>query len=383
MDAAELPDDDYPMILNTGRLQHQWHTMTKTGKVAKLNKLNPGPSVEVHPDDAAALGISDGRQVELVSRRGRAVLPAVITDRVRPGNTWVPFHWNDEHGENLAINAVTNDAVDPDSLQPEFKVCAVRLIPVPVEPSLPIPADSPELTEDEKVYLAGFFAGIEGGAPGVPVLPTPAPVSAGARLWIDGMLAGRFSRLDAGSVAGAAATGTGPLVLWASQTGNAEEFAGKLGDRLKDARLQAMDDVELSDLADAEKVLIVTSTFGDGGPPDNGADFWERLESPDAPSLAGLRYSVLGIGDRSYDNFCGHAKSLDTRLADLGATRLLDRAECEAYDDQPMAQWADAVLGLMASLARHLPRRRLPHPRRRHRSPARTRSPRRCAATSG
>ena len=163
------------------------------------------------------------------------------------------------------------------------------------------------------------------------------------------MLAGRFSRLDAGTVAGAAATGTGPLVLWASQTGNAEEFAGKLGDRLEDARLQAMDDVELSDLADAEKVLIVTSTFGDGGPPDNGADFWERLESPDAPSLAGLRYSVLGIGDRSYDNFCGHAKSLDTRLADLGATRLLDRAECEAYDDQPMAQWADAVLGLMAS----------------------------------
>ena len=56
MDAAELPDDDYPFVLNTGRLQHQWHTMTKTGKVAKLNKLNPGPFVEIHPDDAAALG---------------------------------------------------------------------------------------------------------------------------------------------------------------------------------------------------------------------------------------------------------------------------------------------------------------------------------------
>jgi len=350
MDAAELPDDDYPMILNTGRLQHQWHTMTKTGKVAKLNKLNPGPSVEIHPDDAAALGISDGRQVELVSRRGRAVLPAVVTDRVRPGNTWVPFHWNDAHGENLAINAVTNDAVDPDSLQPEFKVCAVRLIPVPAESSIPTTfPGAPEFTENEKVYLAGFFAGIEQGAPGVPMLPAPAPVSARARLWIDGMLAGRFSRLEVGTEAGDAATGTGPLVLWASQTGNAEEFAGKLGERLKYARLQAMDDVELSDLADAEQVLIVTSTFGDGGPPDNGADFWERLESPDAPSLAGLRYSVLGIGDRSHDNFCGHAKSLDSRLADLGATRLLDRAECEAYDDQPMAQWADSVLGLMAS----------------------------------
>ncbi len=95
MDAAELPDDEFQMVLNTGRLQHQWHTMTKTGKVAKLNKLNSAPSIEIHPGDAAALDIWDGRQVEVSSRRGRAVLPAVVTDRVRPGNTWVPFHWND------------------------------------------------------------------------------------------------------------------------------------------------------------------------------------------------------------------------------------------------------------------------------------------------
>ncbi|PRC41800.1 molybdopterin oxidoreductase, partial [Mycobacterium sp. ITM-2017-0098] len=347
MDAAELPDDDFPMVLNTGRLQHQWHTMTKTGKVAKLNKLNPGPFVEIHPDDAAALGISDGREVELVSRRGRAVLPAVVTDRVRPGNTWVPFHWNDEHGAHLTINALTNDAVDPDSLQPEFKVCAVRLTPVPVESVVPVPASAPELTAEEKLYLTGFLAGIEDGLPGVPVLPATAPVGATARLWIDGLLAGRYSRL--GTAAPEARAAAGPLVLWASQTGTAEEFAGRLGERLRGARLRAMDDVELADLSQAGEVVIVTSTFGDGGPPDNGADFWERLESPEAPSLDGLRYTVLGIGDRSYDNFCGHAKSLDTRLADLGASRMLDRAEYEAYDDQPLAQWADSVVGLIAA----------------------------------
>jgi sulfite reductase (NADPH) flavoprotein alpha-component len=68
------------------------------------------------------------------------------------------------------------------------------------------------------------------------------------------------------------------------------------------------------------------------------------LESPAAPALDGVRYAVLGIGDRAYDNFCGHAKSLDTRLAALGATRVLDRAECEAYDDEPMAAWADQVI---------------------------------------
>ncbi|MDG4666499.1 bifunctional nitrate reductase/sulfite reductase flavoprotein subunit alpha [Mycobacterium sp. 236(2023)] len=341
VDAAELPDGDYPMVLNTGRLQHQWHTMTKTGKVAKLNKLNPGPFVEVHPDDAAALQISDGTDVELVTRRGRAVLPAVVTDRVRPGNTWVPFHWNDEHGENLTINALTNDAVDPDSLQPEFKVCAVRLTPIPVV------SGEPELTDDEKIYVAGFLAGIEDGLPGVPVLPSHAPVSARARLWVDGLLAGRYSRLENPETPTEA--GGGPLVLWASQTGNAEEFAGRLGERLSGARLRAMDDVDLADLTGAGEIVIVTSTFGDGGPPDNGADFWERLESPDAPTLDGVRYSVLGIGDRSYDNFCGHAKSLDARLADLGATRMLDRADCEAYDDQPMTQWADSVVGLVSS----------------------------------
>ena len=100
--AAELPDDDYPFVLNTGRLQHQWHTLTKTGKVAKLNKLNPGPFVEIHPDDAARLGIADGDPVEVASRRGRAVLPAVVTDRVLPGGCFAPFHWNDLFGEYLS-----------------------------------------------------------------------------------------------------------------------------------------------------------------------------------------------------------------------------------------------------------------------------------------
>ena len=67
----ELPDDDYPLVLNTGRLQHQWHTMTKTGKVAKLNKLDSGPFVEIHPADAVALGIADGRPGR-ARRRGAA-----------------------------------------------------------------------------------------------------------------------------------------------------------------------------------------------------------------------------------------------------------------------------------------------------------------------
>src|SRR5690606_4721449 len=130
----EMPDDDYPFLLNTGRLQHQWHSMTKTGRIDKLTKLTGEPFVEIHPDDARALELAPGDQLEITSRRGRAVLPARISDRVRPGDCFAPFHWNDEQGEYLTINAVTNDAVDPESLQPEFKQCAValrRVAPMP------------------------------------------------------------------------------------------------------------------------------------------------------------------------------------------------------------------------------------------------------------
>ena len=170
--------------------------------------------------------------------RGRAVLPAVVTDRVRPGNCFVPFHWNDEHGEYLTINALTNDAVDPESLQPEFKVCAVSLRPVKVV-SAPSASDliaaelglgntRPTLIEDEKLYLAGFLTGIGDTPAGVPVLPAGAPVRNEVRLWIDGLLAGRYIRSADGAAKPAAAVAAdGPLVLWASQTGNAEEFAGE------------------------------------------------------------------------------------------------------------------------------------------------------------
>ncbi|WP_374613559.1 molybdopterin oxidoreductase family protein, partial [Gordonia sp. (in: high G+C Gram-positive bacteria)] len=179
LDPAEMPDDDYPFLLNTGRLPHQWHTMTKTGRVAKLNKLNPEPFVEIHPDDADRLGITAADKVEVASRRGRAVLPARISDRVRPGNCFVPFHWNDVFGEHLAINAVTSDAVDPLSQQPELKVCAVTLIRVPgsrgdVDDAPVVAAGSPKLAEAlgvsgvkapamtpaERLYLAGLVAGV-------------------------------------------------------------------------------------------------------------------------------------------------------------------------------------------------------------------------------
>lgn len=120
---AEEPDDEYPVLLTTGRVVAQYQSGAQTRRVDELNAAAPGPFVELHPRLARRLGAAEGDPVAVVSRRGRAVAPARITPSIRPDTVFMPFHWP---GEGRA-NTLTNPALDPISRMPEFKVCAVRV----------------------------------------------------------------------------------------------------------------------------------------------------------------------------------------------------------------------------------------------------------------
>jgi anaerobic selenocysteine-containing dehydrogenase len=118
------PDDEFPFVLNTGRNVYHFHSRTKTGRSEVLNRHAPRAYVEVHPDDAARLGIGTGDLVEIVSRQGRWEGPALMVDTVRPGEVFIPFHYGNGNG---AANQHTLYARDPVSKQPQFKSSPVAV----------------------------------------------------------------------------------------------------------------------------------------------------------------------------------------------------------------------------------------------------------------
>ncbi|HKB24655.1 MAG TPA: formate dehydrogenase subunit alpha [Methylomirabilota bacterium] len=122
-EAAELPDADFPFVLNTGRLLYHWHGGTLTRRVQGLLELAPHLEVAIHPSDARRLGVETGTRVRVESRRGELAGYARVTEAVRPGALFVPF----VKLEESAANFLTNSAFDPSSKIPEYKVCAVRV----------------------------------------------------------------------------------------------------------------------------------------------------------------------------------------------------------------------------------------------------------------
>ena len=121
---AELPDEEYPFLMNTGRQLYHWHTGTMTRRAKGLDAREPVPTVELNPEDAAAMGVRDGDQVRVTSRRNSMLIGARLSDRVRPKQVFIPFHFRE-----AAANLLTNAALDPYAKIPEFKVTAVRVEP--------------------------------------------------------------------------------------------------------------------------------------------------------------------------------------------------------------------------------------------------------------
>lgn len=119
----EVPDDEYPLALTTGRVVYQYLSGNQTRRIGFLVQQCPEPYVEIHPETAAKLEVSDGERVKVVSRRGEAVFPALVVKTIRPDTIFIPYHW----GEQLAANNLTNPKLDPTSKIPEYKACAARI----------------------------------------------------------------------------------------------------------------------------------------------------------------------------------------------------------------------------------------------------------------
>lgn len=192
-------------------------------------------------------------------------------------------------------------------------------------------------------------------------IPEDAPFNEDQRAWLSGFLAGLHSRLAMQHPAPAAAqaetaSAHPPLrILYGSQTGNAESVAEDAAATAKnqgfDVTVRGLDEIALDELAGDTYVLIVTSTYGEGEMPDNAELFWEALSATTAPRLEGLAYGVLALGDTGYDGFCKAGKLIDTRLEQLGAQRVIGRADCDVDYEAQAASWVDSAVATLVTLA--------------------------------
>ena len=196
----------------------------------------------------------------------------------------------------------------------------------------------------------------------VPVLPESAPFTPEQRAYLNGFLAGLFSRAPVAGAAAAAPPAAHPLaplaVLFGSQTGTAEKLARRIA---KEAgrhgfapTIHDLAKYPTAQLASEYRALIVTSTYGDGEPPDNARAFWDFLASDASPNLPNLRFSVCALGDQSYAKFCGFGRDLDARLEKLGAKRAHARADCDVDYEEPFVQWLHAALAALSDGQRPL-----------------------------
>ena len=194
--------------------------------------------------------------------------------------------------------------------------------------------------------------------PPVPLIPDNAPFSPEQRAWLNGFFAGVFTRTS-GSQPSALSSQLAPqalqplTILFGSQTGTAEGLAKNMakeaGKRGFAATVLDMAQADLARLTGEKNLLVVTSTYGDGEPPDNAKALYLALKAAGDRPLTYVRFSVCALGDTNYAQFCQCGKDLDAWLERLGATRVTPRTDCDLDYDAPFTAWLDAALNALSS----------------------------------
>ncbi|MFF2290238.1 assimilatory sulfite reductase (NADPH) flavoprotein subunit [Peribacillus butanolivorans] len=178
------------------------------------------------------------------------------------------------------------------------------------------------------------------------------------KVWLSGYLTASLSVFNAETTDVSVAQPSGKTIskevtiLYGSQTGNAQGLAENAARKLEGNGFQvttsSMSDFKVNNLKKVQNLLIAVSTHGEGDPPDNTLSFHEFLHGRRAPSLGDLCFSVLALGDSSYEFFCETGKQFDKRLEELGGTRLFPRMECDLDYDEPAAEWLEGVISSLS-----------------------------------
>lgn len=187
----------------------------------------------------------------------------------------------------------------------------------------------PSLTETQKIWLSGYLtASLSVSNMGTAETPVMEAQSSGKTISKE------------------------VTILYGSQTGNAQGLAENAARKLEgngfQVTISSMSDFKVNNLKKVQNLLIAVSTHGEGDPPDNTLSFHEYLHGRRAPSLEELRFSVLALGDSSYEFFCETGKQFDKRLEELGGTRLFPRMDCDLDYDEPASEWLEGVISSLS-----------------------------------
>lgn len=274
---------------------------TNNSWMHQVKKLSRSKQVRctamMHPQDATVLSLNDGEIIRVHSDTGAIDLPLEITDSMMRGVLSIP-HGFGHHGRGTRISHA--ESIGGVSVN--------------------------DITDSRRVdALTGNAA------------------FSGLSLRVE-----KISRSQPQQII----SGKPVLILYASQSGNAEMVARELAQMAPQfellPQLHGMHEVDVQTLAEAERLLLVVSTFGEGDMPDNAAALWQKVNTAEAPSLEHSHYALLALGDSGYDNFCAAGMHWDERLTQLGASRLLAIKRCDVDYADEADRWVQQVLPLIS-----------------------------------